>query len=267
MGSTKVVVCLLFLVGIAGCISVTNGQFEDVEGETVNDPEDEIPLKFAECREQLAAVPVPSEEVEASVPEGFTMTGFDPLGASAAVAFVGWTCQSTQGPSVEDGVVSEMVKALAVEPPEELRSPSAELHVLALAGFTTRADLVPLYESWGLPYEEGTVVVEDLARPGDEARAGHVLGEGSFTMHTYSSISGPVVETEPGMVRIFAAEEGALTGIVDVGSTSSYMQEGTATVQATGAGMAPISASQGFGVHYWGEGFSFTLEPVNIEAT
>lgn len=220
---------------------------------------------LAGCHEQIGVFPVPDRLVGTSTPEGFETASFGPLGETATLVVLSLSC------TVDGEDHGETWAMVEVEPPEEMASDEADFSLLVLGAITSSEDQTATYRAWGLGDDvlDGDVTVEALHEAGP-TRSGHVLAtDGDFTVHVYSGVGGEASPEEAGNARVFGAEDGEVTGIVDVAWTDAQggYETGEATLAVEGGTPAPIPQPQGAGiaVHTWGEDYDITYTYTPLE--
>ena len=214
------------------------------------------------CDEHFAVLPQPPVAAEGQIPDGFSLIPFDDAGLMITMVVLAYTC--TYG----NETVGEMHGAWLVEPPEELRSPEAEVHVVNFGAWTTHDGLLETYAAWGAgaSFSIGEVSVATDATP--LGRAGHALGQDDdLTVHLYTATTADETTQSPGLARVFFVEADHVSAILDVSWTESQQSvNGVAELMVDGGAdpflLAFGKANPGIAIHNWGEEYALTYHYV-----
>ncbi len=262
---------VLVAMALAGCVSIGGEDPSLPDGSSEERTGEEIPqaLAFVGCREQVGLFTLPADAFEDELPPGFEPRGLEGDDQTGLLTVYAWACDETHVEGLDEEPVTEMVATLSVHPPQEHETENASAYAAILHGVTTRTDLMPLYDAWGLPFEQGDVEMTTQTDPTDTLRAGHASSTTSSQTILNTNVGGPVESREAGQARFFGVQEARLTAILEGwwADVPAY-QQGQATLLPDDAlppslGITPDAAPlEGLGVHYYGDGFAFGYDNV-----
>lgn len=263
---------LILIVPAAGCLSLGDDDAtqeapaEDTPPDASQDP---TTLAFESCHEQVGTFTLSAEAYHDRLPPGFEPQGMDPGDETALVTLFTWRCENVLVDEQPTGPVTEMVGTLNVNPPPELEGQNASAHVVILHGVTDSEPLKIVYDAWGLHMEKGEVTMATEEPIPGTVRSGHATSTASFETVLNTNVAGPVEDREAGEARFFGVMDAELTSILDGWWRDvPNMQQGEATLIETHPdAVSPASEPlEGLGFHYWGDGFGFGYERVNLDA-
>ncbi len=222
-------------------------------------------VEFRNCSEQTAILSYPAGPYRDLLPPGFRFPGLAGAGLSVLVSAAGSTCESLLIDGVAIGSTADLLVFAQVEPPEQYRDPAIPFYAVAVAGYSSRNELVAAFAALGFgdTVKKGTVEVTAVDHPALRERRGRVIASNATSrVVTNTVVFGPLVQRAPSRTRLFAVKNRQLIAIADgdYSGQSGYVGIGLLYQQGDGPSLLPASGvTAGHGI-----GYDLRLFPVTL---
>lgn len=266
--SNGIVLIWVTLVLLTGCVSVPSS-----EPEAVNFPVNEVKphLGFAACDEMTTTIAVEFDRASEMVPSGFGLPGYygQATGRTAELYAIFFDCPVNA--QANDGASANMILALVVEPPPELRDPDVVLSMLVILTYSTNTEVVTILEAWKFSsVYRGDVEIE-ISSTGSahDALVSGNSERGAVHLQAYTLGAEAAPPGAGGRIRMFAVggdplggDPGALSAITDFTYTAGHVYRGPVSATLSGelasklGSVPPLSLA----ANWWGPSYDIRLE-------
>lgn len=210
-------------------------------------------------------LPVPASYWQPLLPEGLTAVTIDPAGEVGLEVHPAFICDTPGG-----GFVGELWIFVVVEPLAAWKHPDTTSSHLFPAVFVTTNDTSEAqYRDWGFGniLQRGTVDVSLAQAPVGWMGSAHAVGATSGVEWEEHAIATGTPAAAPGAtVRVFAWEDGKVTGAIDVtypDHMAIFDAEAIFTIRGTDPPLPPPAWPATAELHF-PEGHDFTLRYVEL---
>ncbi len=242
--SCRVALAFACAILLAGCLASPESKLDAA----TSMPEQPANVAaFSSCSEMTGRYPIPLEEVQAALPQGFEAIQGGPTGNSGLLFVPVYFCEAVG----VDGSLERVQEAqvmIVTTPPAELALDvdGFHSHGFLIDWVTTSTLASTFYTSWGAPHHLDDISFELLARtPAVPAVRATMTSDSGGALAVDSMVKGPYEPFGGGTVRVFyevaGAQEGRLRavdvaweGIPNTGfGLGSFQREGETPILST----------------------------------